>query len=92
MEKEKMLASGISGIPTMHSSLSSYVARMMTSVFDTLMGGKSIVGKVVNAGYKSYFFPHLHNAIKFLLFRGCSKGLTHSHTMTPFDAPGKSAF
>ena len=22
----------------------------------------------------------------------CGKGLTHSHTMTPFDTPGKQAF
>ena len=24
--------------------------------------------------------------------QSCDKGLTHSHTMTPFDAPGKQAF
>ena len=48
---------------------------------------ENIVGKGDNAGYQH-----------FLLFQQCFQkssilgSLTHSHTMTPFDAPGKQAF
>ena len=34
-------------------------------------------------------FPLSHHVLKSFLSQGC---LTHSHTVTPFDAPGKQAF
>ena len=45
-------------------------------------------------GYLSAIFVtiyncHLQTQTLHLL---CGKGLTHSHTMAPFDAPGKQAF
>ena len=48
---------------------------------------ENIVGKGEKAGYQHFIFSH--NAFKALCFRFV---LTDSHTMTPFDAPGKPAF
>ena len=54
---------------------------MMISLYDRV---ENTVGKGENAGYQH-----------FLLFPQCFpklSPLTHSHTMTPFDAPEKQAF
>ena len=46
---------------------------------------ENIVGKGQNDGFQHFLlFPQV--------FKLCGKGLTHSNTMTPFDAPGKQAF
>ena len=40
-------------------------------------------------GLKEYSFVSINKAIN---FQSSTVSLTHSHTMTPFDAPGKQAF
>ena len=53
-----------------------HVPNMLISVFDRIE--KNIGEKGDNAGYQNFlFFPTMF--------------LTHSHTMTPFDAPVKQA-
>ena len=54
------------------------VARMTISLLDR---EENTVGKGENTGYQH-----------FLLFLRCHRYLSHSHTMTPFDALGKQAF
>ena len=52
-------------------------------------------GKGENAGYQNFFpFPKMFSIMGFKcgIVRWNHKGLTHSHTMTPFDAFGKPYF
>ena len=46
------------------------------------MGGK---------GERSVFHVHLHSTHRYGIIH-CGDTLTHSHKMTPFDAPGKPTF
>ena len=55
----------------------------------------NIVGKKENAVYQPFLiFPLFSKAFFTRVVKSLDhgKGLTHSHTMTPFDAPGKQAF
>ena len=77
------------------------VIEKLKFVFETV---EKIVGKGENAGYQHFLlFPQCLQDLFFKVVksRDCGKGLTlssiythltHSHTMTPFDAPGKQAF
>ena len=63
----------------------------MISVFDRV---KTFVGKGENTGYYHFLlFPQCFLNSFFLGFiKSSNCVLTHSHTMTPFDAPGKQAY
>ena len=71
----------------------SNVTKMIISVFDRV---ENIVGKEEIACTSNFSFSH--NVFKRVLSLTCQKvslcgnGLTLSHTMTPFDAPGKQTF
>ena len=64
-------------------------AQMMISVFDRV---ENILGKGQNVGNQHFllFLKCFQNSSTGVGWVGGS--LTHSHTMTPFDAPGKQAF
>ena len=55
---------------------------------------ENIVGKEENAGYQHFLlFPQYFQKFFFLhCVKSRHRVLTHSHTMTPFDAPEKQAF
>ena len=55
---------------------------------------ENIVGKEENAGYQHFLlFPQCFQKFFFLhCIKSRHRVLTHSHTMTPFDTPGKQAF
>ena len=61
-----------------------HLTEMMKYVFERV---ENIVGKGENAGYQH--FLHFPLCFQKASFAG---SLTHSHTMTPFDTPGKQAF
>ena len=58
---------------------------------------KGYVRQMTSAMRNSYIpstLPNFYSMVKlgFKFFHSGKSGLSHSHTMTPFDAPGKQAF